>query len=94
MRRFVPVLFLVAGVTTSCGRPATPPAPAASPTDPAFAPVGTAVGRFVGSEACASCHADQSRAWSASGHRRALAPVAAEPTPLTGADGPVEAVAA
>ena len=47
-------------------RPDATPAPAAS--------IGSPAGRFVGSEACRSCHAAEFEAWSASGHRAALRP--------------------
>lgn len=53
-------------------RPAAPPA---VPHDPAVTPTGSAAGRFVGSTACAECHADEHRHWASGAHALALRPV-------------------
>ena len=56
----------------------------ASRTEPTPAPavtIGSPAGRFVGSEACRSCHATEFEAWSASGHRAALRRVAPDAAP-------------
>src|SRR5262245_25045010 len=63
---FVPLLAVLA-----C-RSGGGSAPKASPTPAPGATIGSSAGRFVGSEACRDCHADEFRAWAASHHKRAL----------------------
>ena len=63
-----------------------PEPPVASPQDPAFAVVGSAAGRFVGSAACRECHADEHRSWADGAHALALRPVGPGAQPrVTGA---------
>jgi len=65
-------LLVLASFFAACSKPAPPPPPPAdaSPT----ASVGGPGGRFLGSEACRSCHAPEFDAWSSSRHRTTLRP--------------------
>jgi len=66
-----PTLFLALLLMASCKwGDSSRPQPSAEPV----AAIGSPAGRFVGSEACRSCHAAEFAAWAASGHTQALRP--------------------
>jgi predicted CXXCH cytochrome family protein len=58
-------------IGAACSR-STPPPPGEAPAGGSG--VGTSAGRFVGSEACKSCHEPEFQAWSGSRHRDTLRP--------------------
>jgi predicted CXXCH cytochrome family protein len=69
IREVIGVIAL-ASLGAACSRPSPPPEPGNS----AAAAIGTPSGRFVGSEACKSCHQSEYQGWSTSRHRDTLRP--------------------
>jgi predicted CXXCH cytochrome family protein len=78
------LVLLAVATLSACGWGETAkPAPSPVPS------VGSAAGRFVGSEACGSCHASEFEAWGKSSHRATLRPwSASEPLRAAGSHGP------
>jgi len=70
--RGVGAAVLLAAACLGCSTPPEPAAP--SKTGAPSAAIGGPTGRFVGSEACRTCHTQEFESWSASRHRTTLRP--------------------
>ncbi len=85
-RRFASILASAVTLALSgCGGGASSrsagPSPSPQPSAAPVVAVGSASGRFVGSEACRSCHASEYDAWAKSRHRSTLRAATDSPAP-------------